>query len=315
MFLNVDKIENAIFGAVCSEKCNEGTKFYKCTEKARNAWEARAEQLHKNSLTPTGIRLDIETDSELFAFKAYTKGEFDVLVDGSIIYRTSNGELLPSGESKCFELGKGKKRITLAFPSHDPSVEFCGITLSDGAEFEPHKYDGKMLFIGDSITQGWNAGYSSLSFAWQTMLRLNVDCVVNGIGGAYYDEDTFDDTDFAPDTVVVAYGTNDYCGGNSTETISKNCNAFLKRVKEKYADKRVVVILPIWSERYNKPEEHGSIEDCRKAIEERAKSFGFEVFDGTYAVPHSSDFYFDELHPNALGFCLYANKLIDFLTK
>lgn len=315
MFLNTDKIENAIFGAVDSHKTENGAKYFKCTQKSREAWKKRSEGLYNNSIPPTGIRLDFETNSDIFAFKAITNGEFDILINGKILCRTGQKELLPSGESRCFHLEKGEKRITLAFPSHNCGVEFCGITLSDGASFKPHEYDGKILFIGDSITQGWNSVYNSLSFAWQTMLRLNADCVVNGIGGAVFAEETFDDIDFDPDTVIVAYGTNDYCGGSSLDTISDACEAFLKKVRVKYADKRVVVILPVWSKLYDEPKEWGTMDECREIIKNHADGLGFEVLNGDGLVPHSEDFYFDEVHPNSLGFCLYANGLIDFLNK
>lgn len=314
MYYGINEISDCIFGAVRTVKTERGARFFKCTEKVSESWKKHSSTLGERTLVPTGVRLDMETDSKSFSFTAFG-GSFELLIDGKLICRVQESERSSGGESKCFELGAGQKRITLVFPSHDVCPEFCGIALSDGASFCPHKYDGKILFFGDSITQGWNSGYDSISYAWQTMLRLNADCVINGVGGSYYAKDTFDKPEFDPDTVIVAYGTNDYFHYKTLDEMSSNCREFLELVKQSYADKRVLVITPVWSIKYEDTQDSGKIDRLREIIKSHALSFGFEVIDGAQLVPNNSDFYADELHPNALGFCMYANTLVKTLSN
>ena len=87
-----------------------------------------------------------------------------------------------------------------------------------------------MLFIGDSITQGWNSYYDTLSYAWRVSLYFNANSIINGIGGAFYEPQTFDVPDFDPDTVIVALGTNDFSKFKTTDEMLEEF-AYLGKAK------------------------------------------------------------------------------------
>ncbi len=74
----------------------------------------------------------------------------------------------------------------------------------------------------------------------------------------------------------------------------------------------MIVITPIF--RYGDlTRAWGTIEDYINIIETTAKGFLFKVVNGYDLVPHHMDFYADAVHPNDLGFSVYARKLISKL--
>lgn len=305
MRLSENEIRSIAFGAVRIEKEAQGLRFYKCTEKQIAAWSEKNKILGERAAGCTGVRLDFHTDAEWIRFKAPC-GKFELLVDDLTI-----AQFIADNDNECYaELKKGEKRVMLIFPSHDVAGILEWVELSDGATITPHQYDRKILFIGDSITQGWNSGFDSCSYAWRITRKLNAESVINGIGGAYYSEDSFDTSDFDPDTIVIAYGTNDYGQYKTQEDLQKECSGFLNKIKEAYGEKKVFVILPPW--RFDLEEERtmGSFDDCRCIIKEEAEQRGFEIADAYDLLPHLDFFFADALHPNAIGFAEYAKNLI-----
>ena len=228
---------------------------------------------------------------------------------------------MKDGEEKRFELSdplgnkKDSYRVTLYFPSHDVYGTLSRVELDDGATFTPHKYDMKWLFIGDSITQGWAALVDSLSYAWRVSRFYNADCVINGVGGAFFHEDTFDTINFDPDVVSVAYGTNDFGYFKTLDEFRAHTRAYLELVAKEYAGKKIFVISPIWRDKRD-GKSMGSFEECRAVVYEEAERLGLIHIDGLYLVPPLPQFYYDEyLHPNENGFSLFAENLITELQK
>ncbi len=310
MKLSNEKILSIAFGAVRVEKEEQGLRFYKCTQKQIDVWSKEREDLGERAAGCTGVRLDFHTDAEWIRFKA-PSGKFELLVDDLAVAQFNAGE-----ETEFYaDLGKGEKRVLLLFPSHDVAELLEWVELPDGATLIPHQYDRKILFIGDSITQGWNSGFDSASYAWRVTRKLNADSVINGIGGAYYLKDSFDTIDFDPETIVVAYGTNDYGHFASQEELRRECAGFLDQIKEAYGEKEVYCILPIWRFDLEKVRKMGNFDDCRRVIQEEIEKRGFHIIDGYKLVPHLEFFYADVVHPNAIGFAEYAKKLIEILEK
>ena len=310
MKLSNDTILSITFGAIRHERIGEGLRFYKCTEKQIEVWAKENKDIGDRAAGCTGVRLDFHTDADWIRFKAPC-GKFELLVDDLTAHQFIAGE-----ETEFYaELGEGEKRVMLLFPSHDVEGTLEWVELPDGATIKPHQYDRKILFIGDSITQGWNSGFDSTSYAWRVSRKLNADSVINGIGGAYYLEKSFDSIDFDPDTVIVAYGTNDYGHYPTQEELRRECAGFLDHIKEEYGNREVYCILPIWRFDLEKVRKMGNFDDCRRVIQEEIEKRGFHIIDGYKLVPHLDFFYADVVHPNAIGFAEYAKKLIEILEK
>lgn len=312
--LTFDEIKNITFGAVKITEEADGVHFFKCTDKQNEAWKALSEVLGTRALTTTGVHMEFYTDSKTLRFSFIQGGKFDIWIDGVLMHKINMNQFRDEGKIPEIALGEGEKRVMLALPSHSTGV-LSFIEVDDGAFVRAAEFKTKMLFIGDSITQGYNADYDSLSFAYRTAMFFDAEYVIQGIGGAFYHESTFDEIPFDADTVIIAYGTNDFSRSKSIDEIYGHADKFLAQVKDYYAGKRLVALSPIWRAD-DQDRACGSFKQACDAVKKAAELNGFEVIDGMTLVPHITEFFKDaHLHPNDLGFGLYAENLIKALNK
>jgi len=169
--------------------------------------------------------------------------------------------------------------------------------------------------IGDSITQGWNSKYDTFSYAYRVTRFFNANSVIQGIGGAFYHEDTFDSIDFAPDIVTVAYGTNDFNRYSTYDEFRAHVKAHLALIAKEYSGKKIFVLSPIWrSDLHTRP--MGTFDGARQIVIDEAESLGLIHIDGLKLVPPMKEFFADaHLHPNDEGFSQYAENLIKEMQK
>ena len=313
MKLTLEEIKTITAGAVRIFEKDGAFRFHKCTEKQVDAWYKESDTLGYRAEATTGIRLDFYTNSDNIAFYVKRGGKYEVKIDGLITHQYLEGEsernyrvslVIPQKP-----MGQ-RKRVTVVFPSHSIGI-ISSLELDDGAYFEPVNTAKKLLFIGDSITQGCASFYDSLSYAYRVTDYFDADSVINGIGGAYYLTGSFDTPDFDPDAVFLAYGTNDYFHYRDEEKRDRMAREYLDLIKEAYGKKKVFVISPIWRAN-DKCEVLGeNFHAFRLYIEKLARERGFFVIDGLSLVPPQPRMYNDKyLHPNDLGFSLYAENLI-----
>lgn len=305
MNLNYDEIKKISFGAAEITKNDDGIYFHKCSEAQRSAWNKISPDLGMRAATTTGITLDFHTNSSRVSFTVCGE-KFDLSVDGvltqHLVFDSSRRQEIVQ------TLSGDTHRVTLSFPGHSVGI-LHDVILDDGAIFSPHKFDCKMLFCGDSITQGWDTKFDLLSYARRTSAYFNAESIINGIGGAMYVPATFQNINFDPDMVFIAYGTNDYYAYPDFDIFAKNMREYLSLVKQTYSKKRVFVILPIW--RFDLEESAvRNFDKYRGEIRSAAEELNFTIIDGYNAVPHLPDFYADTVHPNDLGYSLFAEYVI-----
>ncbi|MBQ3085684.1 MAG: SGNH/GDSL hydrolase family protein [Clostridia bacterium] len=313
MKLTNETIRSITFGATRIEEQEDGLHFYRCTPKQIAAWEALNSTLGYRARCTGGVRFDFHTNSTRLLLAVAQGIKFDVLIDGLLAahfdFNYEKNQTVAG-----LELGDGEKRVTVIFPSHDDSGVLRYLELDDGATVNPHVYDKKFLFIGDSITQGWNTVYDSNSYAYLVSRHFNADCVINGIGGAYFHETVFDRPNFDPDDVFVAYGTNDFGHHKSLDDLRHHCGSFLDQVIEAYPNAKIHVIAPIFRTDLDKVRKMGSWQQCRDAIFDEINKRNLHLIDGYTLVPHLPEYFADAEHPNDLGFAAYAENLIKALT-
>ena len=312
MRLTFEQIKAITVGSVRTEARSDGIHFAKCTEKQEKAWLEKKEVLYNNSKATTGVRLDFHTNSNTLSFKSVRGGKYEIKIDGlTVAVYPFSGEGVVT-HNICDPLGHKNEehRVTLVLPSHGVPAVLEYIELDDGSYVKPHTFDCKMLFIGDSITQGWASSLDSYSYAYRVSDFFNAESVIQGIGGAYYNEDSFDHIDFAPDIVFVSYGTNDFGHYKTYEEFKEHCHAHLSLIANEYKGKKIFVISPIWRE-HREGKAMGTFEGCRQIVIDEAKAFGFVHIDGLTLVPPMPSLFQDEyLHPNDNGFSFYAENLI-----
>lgn len=309
MKLTFEQIKSVTVGALNVRHSEKGITFDKCTEKQISAWHTISATLGARAETTSGIRLDFHTDSQTLALEVAEGDKFEVLIDDLPRYRIHAEAYRAKCETPIFELGEGEKRVTVVFPSHTRGV-LTAVELDEGATLIPHDYACKMLFIGDSITQGWNSRYDSLSYAWRVTRYFDANSVIQGVGGGFFHEGTLDKLPFDPDTVVIAYGTNDFGRFSTSDEMRLRASRFMDEISRQFGDKRVFVITPIYRSDWQKSKKIGTFADICDLVREEGEAHGFTVIDGMTLVPHNSDFMADAVHPNDLGFGVFAERLI-----
>ena len=110
---------------------------------------------------------------------------------------------------------------------------------------------------------------------------------------------------YNPDKIIVALGTNQY----GTESM-KDVEEYYETLMSIYGnDIPVLCISPIW--RGDHPEEAAILERFCENVKKIAGSYpNVKVIDGFRLVPHLSEYFLDNLHPNCLGTETYGRNLV-----
>lgn len=285
--------------------------FSKTTAEQTAAWATYAPRLEERVRATTGVRLDFITDSPFIRVVTAGGRKFEVLIDGLLSER-----YCPAPEAPSFgvNIGEGgEHRVTLVFPSHGDAGRIAGVSVADGSSVRPVIFRRRFLFLGDSITQGWNAAYDSQSFAWLLSLWGDAESINQGVGGGVFLPGTVTDFGYRPDTVFVEFGTNDFASGRGAGDLREAASAFFSRVASVYGDARIYAITPTWRTDGDKPRALGSFDDCRRIVAVAAEEAGISVIDGYSLFPHKDLYMADSVHPNDLGFAHYAANIFRIL--
>jgi len=307
MVLSFEQVKDVTFGAVDIRKETDGIHFLKCSPSQIDAWYKLRTDLGERAETTTGVTIDFHTNSRHVEFSVIGY-KFELLINGVLVQQVWD-ETPEVEHTISAEFSEGENQITLIFPSHGIGI-LKSLEVDDGAYITPHQFDKKILFIGDSITQGWDSKFDCMSYAHRVADFYNAERVINGIGGAIYHSATFDKPEFDADIVVIAYGTNDFFYYQTYEEFKEQVSVYLEKIKSAYSDKKVFVVTPIWRSDDDRVSFIGTFGKCRETIKKESKRLGLIVVDGYHLVPHFDLFYADIVHPNDLGFVVYAQNLI-----
>lgn len=322
MRLTAQDIRQITVGAVRTEERADGIHFFRCTEKQIEAFSALRPELGVRATATTGVQLDFHTDSAHLSFRASAGRKFELYIDNVLRKQYLMDDYRARGEAVkadlCDPLGDpaGEVRVTLYFPNHETGGVLESLELDDGATFRPHGFDHRMLMLGDSITQGYNSKYNSLSYALRVSRHFNAESVIQGVGGAFFHESTFDILPFTPDIVTVAFGTNDFGYFATLEEMRLHTAAYLEKVARAYRNSsRIFVISPIWRD-HREGKKMGSFASARAVVREEAERLGLIHIDGLLLMPPEPEFFADGyLHPNDNGFGIFAENLIIEMEK
>lgn len=313
MRLTFEQIREFTQGAIEIKKENGKIRFYRMTEHMVEEFRKIRPIYAERALSTTDCRVSFYTDAENIFCVVCTQneagdvsGKYELFVDNNPVafYQQTGTQRLIA------QLPKGEKLVTIYLPCHEIGM-IESIELDEGSYVRKPVYDKKFLFLGDSITQGYNATHDALSYA-QSITRFFRGGSVNwAVGGTCFDPACLEKTEYDPDVILVAYGTNDYNKYSSIEQLRDYCAAYLDKLQRLYGEKKIFCISPIWRADANFREPAGNLEECRKVIIEQIEKHGFIHIDGMQLCPHSPEYYQDGfLHPNDMGFAIYAQNLI-----
>jgi lysophospholipase L1-like esterase len=285
--------------------------------------EAGLDDFFRKTFASAGVRLAFRTDAEALSFdyrlafgSSRSFGFFDVLVDGALAAHGGLEEDDGARHAFAAELGPGEKNVEVYLPwSRQTFVS--NFVLRRASFAEPLRRSRTMLCFGDSITQGYDAQYPSLAYAEAIARLLGADNTNKAIGGDRFFPALLEEPDtFQPDVVLVAYGTNDW-SRCQPDDVRARAKAFYERLAALYPAARILAVTPLW--RGDPPSHSPCGEDVRcidRIIREACKDIpNAAVIHGYNLVPHLPEFFSDRrLHPNDIGFALYAQNLLREIT-
>ena len=311
MKLTFHQIKALTRGAVTVEETDAGIRFQRYTQSQLAAFEKEARCFYKRGMHTCGIRMDFCTDSPSLTVSVGEAGKYEVMIDNLTAFvQTFDGQ-----DSFTMALGSGNKRVTIVLPSHTPGV-IRSVELEDGASITPITYARKIIFYGDSITQGTGSEKDTQSYAWLTTRYYDADSMILGVGGANFFPDTVEDNGFDPDIVIIALGTNDFLGEQPLDAVQRACAEYLDRLCKIYAGKKMFYVTPLWRADDQDVTLVGTFAGLRQMVAEEAAQRNMVVIDGYDMIPHRTEYLDDELvHPNDIGYALYAQNLIKALNR
>lgn len=230
------------------------------------------------------------------------------LVINGVLVKIYNTKEMETEGKMVFEMPEGDKNV-LVYLTGDCKIGIKNFEIN--APYLPAVKGEKVLWMGDSITQGYGTYRTSHMYVSSANRYLNYNIINQGLGGYRYDEKLLMEMPgYSPDKIIVAYGTNQYKEENSCEAVE----LFYKRIKELYGNIPVLCITPIW--RGDQKETFDIFKGFGKNIMEICKEYSnIKVVDGLTLVPHLMEYFLDGLHPNELGGEVFGRNLVEEIRR
>ncbi|MBQ9768433.1 MAG: SGNH/GDSL hydrolase family protein [Lachnospiraceae bacterium] len=206
-----------------------------------------------------------------------------------------------------FALPEGEKSVVIYLPA-DATMLVRKFEIN--GDVTPAEKKEKVLWMGDSITQGFGPLRSAHTYVSVANRLLNYDILNQGIGGYVYDKNVLMPmAGYAPEKIIIAMGTNQF-GDATMQAVEE----YYERLKEVYGDTPVLCVTPIW--RGDHPEGMDTLVRFCENIKKICANYpNITVVDGFKLVPHLEEYFLDKLHPNALGMELYGRNLVEEIRR
>ena len=312
-------IRKLVHGAVEVKEENGTVQMSRFTAAEREVYRKNSGFSMKTFAT-SGMRLEFRTDADSVILSGTAcPGSsrefyyFDAAVNGVLWHHVGFDSYVEHPEFRFeFQLGPGTKEVCIYFPCLTriglSSLEFTG-----ESEIEPVVKKHQLICYGDSITQGYDARYPSLSYPNQLADALHAEMFNKAIGG-----DKFNPALAAagegirPDLITVAYGTNDW-SHDPREQFMANGSGFFRNLTAVYPGVPIAAVLPIWRTKCEtRITAVGSFSEMHDMIRKMTADYPqIKLVNGLILVPHlESCFSPDVLHPNDFGFQFMGRNLL-----
>ena len=313
MILTNKELQNFYFGAYSFEERDDGyLQAFQYTKEQMEYFKGAFDFWYDRCMATTAKTIEMKTDAQKISleYKIIWKGSedsFELMIDGLITKIDYVKDVKEEGKLE-WQLPAGMKNVVIYLPA-DATILIRNFEIDSKAE-RPVKNE-KVLWLGDSITQGFGPLRSAQTYVSVANRLLNYDIVNQGIGGYVYDKKSLlKMPGYTPDKIIVALGTNQY----GSETM-KDVEEYYESLMKVYGNEiPVLCISPLW--RGDKPEDSAIFERFCDNIKKIAGSYkNVKVIDGFKLVPHLSEYYLDNLHPNCLGTETYGRNLVEEIRR
>lgn len=275
--------------------------------------EARFLRTHATS----GIRLECRTDAtalevsvRVFPGSAKDWYGLDLFADGRMTGHLEGTISEGDHVRWTHPLPDGEKIVTLYLPCLT-GVEILDLTLRGATICDAVESEERILFMGDSITQGYTSHFPSITYPAQVAAHRNADFLNQGNGGEVFHPEILVPLDWKPTMAVIAYGTNDWATKNR-KWATRDAGVFLDRFAQVWPGLPTAVLTPIWRAdcltRREDDFRQEEMTDILRALASRHPQM--KVISGIELFPKTKELLEDaKVHPNELGFVVYAKRI------
>ena len=291
-------LQEIVFGIYRIREEDGWFYFDRFNEKQKEYLREIDESFYRHALLSSGVTLEFKSTSEKFSF-AYrfvmkeSKDSFDLYIDGKRLDQRFVSLLKDEGTISFEGLSEGEKRIALFLPFD------AGVAISDFScgDVRPIKKNTKVLWVGDSITQGYGVYQSGDTYLNRFQRLSGFDILNQGLAG-YYCDPFFDLKlgGYDPDIIVLSEGTNQHRRKTAFEEVKKTIEGF----QRDYPRKPLFVLSPL--RRFDKDFDAQKLDALREYMnKDLSKELGYHPIDGCSLLSADPSLYFDLLHPNSEG--------------
>jgi hypothetical protein len=307
MQLTNEQLKSIYFGAFDIIETKDGfLKSFQYSQEQMKYFEKLNDFWFERCDASNGKTLEFNTKATHFAFEYKivwigSEDTIEIAIDGLII-EVFYVEKIEKEGVLSFEMSEGEKNVIIYMPT-DATILIRNFEVN--SEVFPVKKEAKVLWMGDSITQGYGSFRSAHTYVNVASRLLNYNTINQGIGGYIYDKNVLVSMEgYEPDKIIISMGTNQY------ETSSMNeIEAYYERLYEVYGDKPVLCITPIY--RGDALHQIDILERFSAKLKNICAIYSnITIIDGFKLVPHSSEYFIDEVHPNSLGAEIYGRNLV-----
>lgn len=312
MKLTNKELEEIYFGAYRFEEQEGYLQAFQYTKEQEAYFEQAFEFWYERCNASTAKTLEFTTSATEVSFEYRfiwygSQDTVELFVNGlaSQIYYVKD---LEKEGKLTFSMPEGEKEVTI-YLAADATMLLRDFEIN--AEYTPAKKKEKVLWLGDSITQGYGPLRSAHTYVSVANRLLGYDIINQGIGGYIYDKKVLRKMEgYMPEKIIVALGTNQYRDENAVKSVEE----YYETLVGIYGDTPILCITPIW--RGDAPDAEEVLGNYGKAIRKVCEKYpNIKVIDGYTLVPHLSEYYLDNLHPNVLGAEIYGRNLVLAIEK
>ncbi len=309
MTLTNRDLQGIYFGAYFFRETEDGwLQAFQYTEDQMAYFKSAFDFWYDRCMASTAKTLEMTTDAGTVSFEYRivwegSQDSFELAVDGRI-REIRYVKDLPKEGRLSWDLPAGRKNVVLYLPA-DATVLIRNVSI-DG-DFVPARKGEKVLWLGDSITQGFGPLRSGQTYVSVANRLLNWDIINQGIGGYVYDKHSLMQmAGYRPDKIVVALGTNQF----GCETM-RDVEEYYETLTGLYGEEiPILCVTPLW--RGDVPDGLPTLKRfCANLMAIAARYPNITVVDGFELVPHLPEYFLDNLHPNALGAEVYGRNLVE----
>ena len=306
MIITNKELQSFYFGAYSFEERDDGyLQAFQYTKEQMEYFKGAMDFWYDRCMASTAKTIEISFDYK-FLWKG-SEDSFELMID-DLITRIEYVKDLKEEGKIVWKLPAGMKKVVIYLPA-DATIVIRNFEI-DASAARPTK-NGKVLWLGDSITQGYGPLRSAQTYVSVANRLLNYEVINQGIGGYVYDKKSLlKMAGYSPDKIIVALGTNQY----GCETM-KDIEEYYETLMSLYGnDIPVLCISPLW--RGDNLEGIPTLERFCENVKKIAGSYkNVKVVDGFKLVPHLSEYFLDNLHPNCLGTETYGRNLVEEIRK